>query len=95
MVTPHSSRPTNQTKPSLIAYLLLGLVHFYRYVISPLLGPRCRFYPTCSQYALDAIRIHGAIKGSWLTAKRLSRCHPLNEGGDDPVPPKYHCDKKS
>ncbi|MBV6524308.1 membrane protein insertion efficiency factor YidD [Ursidibacter maritimus] len=95
MATPHSSRPTNQTKPSVIAYLLLGLVHFYRYVISPLLGPRCRFYPTCSQYALDAIRIHGAIKGSWLTAKRLSRCHPLSEGGDDPVPPKCHCDKKS
>ena len=95
MATPHSSRPTNQTKPSLIAYLLLGLVHFYRYVISPLLGPRCRFYPTCSQYALDAIRIHGAIKGSWLTAKRLSRCHPLSEGGDDPVPQKCHCDKKS
>lgn len=90
MATPHSPRQTSEQhlKPSLIAYLLLGIVHFYRYAISPLLGPRCRFYPTCSQYALDAIRIHGGIKGGWLTIKRISRCHPLSEGGDDPVPPR-------
>ncbi|MDO4697555.1 MAG: membrane protein insertion efficiency factor YidD [Pasteurellaceae bacterium] len=92
MATSHSSSEKH-AKPSLIAYLLLGAVHFYRYAISPLLGPRCRFYPTCSQYALDAIRIHGGIKGGWLTIKRICRCHPLSEGGDDPVPPKCGCKK--
>lgn len=98
MATPHSSRQTSEpdAKPSLIAYLLLGVVHFYRYAISPLLGPRCRFYPTCSQYALDAIRIHGGVKGGWLTFKRICRCHPLSEGGEDPVPPKRcQCHKRS
>lgn len=93
MATPHSPRK-KYAKPSLIAYLLLGVVHFYRYAISPLIGPRCRFYPTCSQYALDAIRIHGGVKGGWLTFKRICRCHPLSEGGDDPVPPKKcECNK--
>lgn len=91
MATPHSSRPTSSQRPSLIAYLLLGIVHFYRYTISPLLAPRCRFYPTCSQYALDAIRIHGGVKGGWLALKRIARCHPLSEGGEDPVPPKAEC----
>lgn len=91
MATPHSSRPTSSQRPSLIAYLLLGIIHFYRYAISPLLAPRCRFYPTCSQYALDAIRIHGGVKGGWLALKRIARCHPLSEGGEDPVPPKAEC----
>nr|WP_086937704.1 membrane protein insertion efficiency factor YidD [Thaumasiovibrio occultus] len=69
------------------AWLIIGLVRFYRLAISPLLGPRCRFHPTCSEYAIDAIKLHGGIKGSWLAAKRLLRCHPLNDGGFDPVPP--------
>jgi putative membrane protein insertion efficiency factor len=60
---------------------------FYRYFISPLLGPRCRFYPSCSHYAEDAIREHGVIRGIWLAIKRLGKCHPWHEGGCDPVPP--------
>ncbi|WP_348762408.1 membrane protein insertion efficiency factor YidD [uncultured Salinisphaera sp.] len=60
---------------------------FYRRVISPLLGPRCRFYPTCSQYALTALSRHGPIKGLGLAVWRILRCHPLNRGGHDPVPP--------
>lgn len=63
-------------------------VVLYRWVISPLIGPRCRFLPTCSEYALIAIERFGPIKGSWLTLKRLVRCQPLCEGGFDPVPPK-------
>ena len=73
--------------PSIGARLLLLPIYFYRYCISPLIGPRCRFYPTCSTYAVEAIKLHGAIKGGWLAAKRIVRCHPWNEGGEDPVPP--------
>lgn len=62
-------------------------IHFYRKVISPLTPPSCRFYPTCSMYALEAIEKHGAAKGSWLAIKRIARCHPFNAGGYDPVPP--------
>ncbi|WP_413113685.1 membrane protein insertion efficiency factor YidD [Thaumasiovibrio sp. DFM-14] len=69
------------------AWLILGLVRFYQLAISPLLGPRCRFTPTCSEYAIEAIKLHGGLKGSWFAAKRLLRCHPLNNGGFDPVPP--------
>ena len=60
---------------------------FYRKVISPYTPPSCRFYPTCSMYALEAIDKHGAAKGIWLATKRISRCHPFNPGGYDPVPP--------
>ncbi|WP_448596346.1 membrane protein insertion efficiency factor YidD [Thermoleptolyngbya sp.] len=66
--------------------LLLGLIHSYRLLISPLFPPSCRFHPTCSQYALEAIARYGSIKGGWLTAKRIVRCHPWSEGGYDPVP---------
>lgn len=69
------------------ANLLMLLVRFYQLLISPMLGPRCRFYPTCSEYAIEALRTHGAIKGGWLTIKRLGRCHPMGSGGYDPVPP--------
>jgi putative membrane protein insertion efficiency factor len=65
---------------------LILLVRFYRLAISPLLGPRCRYYPTCSEYALIALHHHGAVKGSWLALKRIARCHPGCEGGIDPVP---------
>ncbi|MFD3258691.1 membrane protein insertion efficiency factor YidD [Paenibacillus lentus] len=65
-----------------------GPIIFYRKFISPLKPPTCRFYPTCSAYALEAIEVHGAVKGSWLAAKRISRCHPFHPGGLDPVPPK-------
>lgn len=66
--------------------LLLGLLTFYRYAISPLLGNRCRYYPSCSQYASDAIERFGPRYGSWLALKRLLRCHPFHPGGYDPVP---------
>lgn len=66
--------------------VLLFLLHGYKKLISPLLGPRCRFYPSCSSYAIEAISRYGGAKGSWLTCKRLCRCHPLNDGGYDPVP---------
>lgn len=62
-------------------------VRFYRKYISPLKGPTCRFYPTCSAYALEALEEHGAIKGSLLTVIRLSKCHPFHRGGIDKVPP--------
>ncbi|GAB4151791.1 MAG: membrane protein insertion efficiency factor YidD [Cyanobacteria bacterium J069] len=65
---------------------LLGLIHAYRILISPLFPPSCRFHPTCSQYGLEAIARHGALKGGWLTAQRIARCHPWSEGGYDPVP---------
>jgi len=67
--------------------LLIFLLHVYRGGISPLLGPSCRFYPTCSCYAQDAIRQHGSLRGLYLTVRRLLRCHPWNPGGYDPVPP--------
>jgi putative membrane protein insertion efficiency factor len=66
--------------------LLAGLVRGYQLVISPLLPPSCRFMPSCSQYALEAIVRHGAVKGTWLAARRLVRCHPFHPGGFDPVP---------
>ena len=66
--------------------LLLGLVRLYQYLISPLLGPRCRFVPSCSEYGMDAIRVHGPLRGCWLTLLRLGRCHPFHPGGFDPVP---------
>lgn len=65
---------------------LIALVKFYQYCISPLKPPCCRFTPTCSQYALQALRKHGPIKGSWLTLKRILRCHPWGGSGYDPVP---------
>ena len=67
--------------------LLIGLVRGYRVFISPWLLPSCRFQPTCSQYAIEALDRHGALKGSWLATRRICRCHPFNAGGYDPVPP--------
>ena len=67
--------------------LLLFLLRAYQLVISPMLGQNCRFYPSCSHYAMEALRVHGAAKGSLLAAKRVCRCHPWNEGGVDQVPP--------
>ena len=71
---------------SMAGRLLVGLLTGYRRFISPLLGPRCRFYPSCSAYALEAVQVHGAMRGSWLALRRLSRCHPFHAGGLDPVP---------
>lgn len=64
----------------------IALIRVYQLVISPVLGPRCRFYPTCSHYAIEAIRLHGILKGGLLAAKRIGKCHPGNAGGIDPVP---------
>ena len=72
--------------------LLLLLVRFYQYAISPMLPPRCRYTPTCSQYAVEALQKHGALKGGWLAAKRIGRCHPWGGSGHDPVPG-YHTQK--
>ena len=63
------------------------LLRAYQILLSPMLGQNCRFYPTCSNYALEALRVHGAARGSVLAARRVCRCHPWNEGGVDPVPP--------
>ena len=66
--------------------LLIKLIRVYQYLLSPWIGNQCRFYPTCSEYARQAIEDHGSLKGSWLAARRLSRCHPWHPGGFDPVP---------
>ena len=66
---------------------LIALIAAYRALISPLLGPRCRFYPSCSAYAIEALRVHGVGRGTWLAVRRLGRCHPWNPGGLDYVPP--------
>jgi uncharacterized protein len=66
--------------------LLVWLIKGYRHFISPLFPPTCRFQPTCSQYAIEAITVHGTFKGSWLAVNRILRCHPFHPGGYDPVP---------
>ncbi|MFP4495204.1 MAG: membrane protein insertion efficiency factor YidD [Halochromatium sp.] len=67
--------------------LVRGLLRGYQLFLSPLLGNHCRFYPTCSQYAIEAIEQHGVLRGTWLGCRRLLRCHPWHPGGVDPVPP--------
>lgn len=68
--------------------LLIMLIRGYQYLISPLLGNHCRFHPSCSSYAIEALEVHGALRGSWLALRRLGRCHPWHPGGYDPVPHK-------
>ena len=72
--------------------LILALIRVYRAVLSPLLGAHCRFYPSCSAYAEQAVRERGAMRGSLMAARRLGRCHPWHPGGHDPVPPAAGCD---
>lgn len=88
-MTKHSSPnpPNNRSKWSRALVFLLSLpIHFYRFAISPLLPPSCRFTPTCSQYGLEALRKHGPVKGLWLTIRRIIRCNPWGGSGYDPVP---------
>lgn len=75
----------------LLVSLLVGAVRAYQFFVAPWLGPRCRFHPSCSNYALDALGTHGAARGAWLTARRLIRCQPFSAGGIDPVPPGSEC----
>ena len=73
-------------------HLLLGLVRLYRWI--PTFGPSpCRFAPSCSSYALEALEEHGATRGTWLTARRIARCHPFSAGGFDPVPARHHLNR--
>jgi putative membrane protein insertion efficiency factor len=75
----------NKSAPQKVA---ITLIKGYQRFLSPVLGSNCRFYPTCSCYAIEAIDRFGVIKGGWLASKRIVKCHPLNDGGEDPVPPK-------
>lgn len=85
----HGTRDGEQARrPSPLARVLLVPVWVYRKAISPLLPPMCRFYPSCSAYAVEALKEHGAFRGSWLTVRRLLRCGPWHPGGLDPVPPR-------
>lgn len=67
-------------------YVLIGVLKAYRFAISPLYGQVCRYHPSCSAYALEAVTVHGSVRGSWLSVRRLGRCHPWAAGGYDPVP---------
>lgn len=83
----------NRIKAVPLATALL-LIRGYQLLASPLMGTRCRFYPCCSNYALEALRHHGCAKGGWLTLKRIARCHPYSSGGHDPVPATTTCSQK-
>jgi putative membrane protein insertion efficiency factor len=75
--------------------ILIAVIRIYRYLLSPWLGQSCRFYPSCSHYALESIETHGSARGSWLALRRLLRCHPWHTGGYDPVPPATHSHSRS
>lgn len=83
--------PPTRAKASLLSRLatlpMVVLIWAYRATLGPIVGGQCRYHPSCSQYGLDALREHGAIRGTWLTVRRLARCHPFVKGGYDPVPP--------
>jgi putative membrane protein insertion efficiency factor len=86
--TPVKKAPVKTWRQAPLQRVLRLLLRGYQLGISPWLGPRCRFYPSCSDYALEAIDCHGAAKGTLLAVKRLLKCHPWHAGGVDPVPPK-------
>lgn len=72
----------------MIRTLVIGLIRLYQICLSPWLGMHCRYVPTCSAYAIEAMRVHGVLRGGWLAAARIGRCHPFHAGGYDPVPPR-------
>lgn len=78
-----------------VQLLLLVAIRSYQWTVSPLLGPVCRYYPSCSCYGFESIRVHGALRGTSLTLRRLLRCHPWSPGGLDPVPPSRHSADRS
>ena len=84
---PVTPGPAGAAAAGPVARVLLVLLGGYRRWISPALGPRCRFAPSCSAYAAEALAVHGAATGSWLAVRRIARCHPFHPGGHDPVPP--------
>jgi putative membrane protein insertion efficiency factor len=71
----------------MMARVLIALIRVYQKLLSPFLGGQCRFHPSCSEYGAECLRLHGALYGSWLTVRRIGRCHPWNPGGYDPPPP--------
>lgn len=85
-----AARPaeTGRSWREVLALPLIWMVRAYQLLVSPLLGPTCKFYPSCSAYAVDALRVHGPLTGLWLSARRLVRCHPWSHGGVDHVPPR-------
>lgn len=86
MNDPATPIPERSWPRRIAAWPFLGAIYVYRVTLGPLLGGQCRFHPTCSQYGLDAYRLHGPIRGTWLTVRRLLRCHPFGGRGYDPVP---------
>ena len=77
---------TAVVRPGLAATLTIGLLRGYKLLVSPMFAGSCRFLPSCADYAREAVEVHGVVAGGWLAARRLARCHPLCEGGHDPVP---------
>ncbi|MCP5146043.1 MAG: membrane protein insertion efficiency factor YidD [Gammaproteobacteria bacterium] len=87
-MTPESTAPSRPPGPAarVARSTVIALVRGYQLVIRPVIGPRCRYFPTCSEYAIEAVERHGALRGLWLTLRRLARCHPWGGCGHDPVP---------
>lgn len=85
-------KTSQNQRPGIITLAVVGLlvmlIRGYQRFISPLLGQRCRFHPSCSSYSIEALKTHGALKGSWLSTRRILKCHPFHPGGFDPVPGK-------
>jgi len=80
------ARVQSNSRRSVMRRLLIFFVRAYQTVLSPMLPPSCRYYPSCSAYAIEALEKHGALRGSWLAVRRITRCHPFRPGGFDPVP---------
>jgi putative membrane protein insertion efficiency factor len=89
MSSPHSPHPPHSRHRALASWPFIGLIYLYRLTLGPFLGGHCRFEPSCSRYGIEAYREHGPFRGTWLTARRLARCHPFSgRSGFDPVPEK-------